>query len=244
MEETQQILQDLGLSEKEVKVYLSLLQLGEETASRISEVSDLNRITTYTLLKSLKEKGFCSVYDKNKVQYFKPVKPEDILSLIEEKRIKVNSIIPMLKAKERQIEEKPETSLFEGAKGIASMLSIILNDAEKKKEVFGYGNLTISEKVIEYASLNWRKARVEKGIKIKAVVDSLKDFEAKKDTKWQKLSQAKVNKDLAKINSYVLLTENLVGYYSLKNELTGVLIKNKEIAQKERFNFELLWKNS
>jgi sugar-specific transcriptional regulator TrmB len=244
METIEQILKDIGLSEKETKVYLALLGLGEETASRISEIANLNRVTTYTLLKSLKEKGFCSIFDKNKVQYFKPIKPEEILGLIEEKKMKINSIIPLLKEKEKETQEKPEVSLFEGQKGISSMLNIILNDADTKKEAFGYGNLTISEKVIEYASINWRKTRIARGIKMRAVIDSLKGFEAKKDKKWQKLSQARINKELEKINAYVLITENLVGYYSFKGDIVGVLIKNKEIAEKEKFNFEMLWKSA
>jgi hypothetical protein len=34
----------------------------------------------------------------------------------------------------------------------------------------------------------------------------------------------------------------LVGYLTFKGELIGILIKNKEIAKKEKFNFDILWK--
>jgi sugar-specific transcriptional regulator TrmB len=162
MEEINKVLESLGLTEKETKVYLAMLMAGEETASRISEIASLNRITAYMILKSLKEKGFCSIYEKNKVQYFKPTKPENVLGLLDEKKEKFNAIIPLLKHQEKQIQEKPEISLFEGKQGIASLMSILLDDAAKKKEVLGYGNVSISEKVIQYQSIYWRKTRLEK----------------------------------------------------------------------------------
>jgi len=242
--EINEILEEVGLNKKEAIVYLSLLNLGESTASRVSEISDINRITTYVILKSLKEKGFCSVYDKNKIQYFKPIKPEQILGLLEEKKEKILAILPLLKKKENLIEDKPELSIFEGKKGITAMLDLILKDAENKKEVFAYGNITITEKLIEYQSLFWRKTRLEKGIKISAVLDSLENFEPKKEEKWRKLSHTRVLRDISKINSYVLITSNLVGYMSFKGELIGILIKNKDIAEKEKFNFDLLWEKA
>ena len=51
--EVGEVLQESGLSKREALVYLALLKTGEETASRISEVSEMNRVTTYGLLKSL-----------------------------------------------------------------------------------------------------------------------------------------------------------------------------------------------
>ncbi len=242
MVEIEEILRETGLSEKEVKVYLALLNLGEQTASRISQIADLNRITTYVILKSLKEKGFCSIYDKNKVQYFKPISPEQILGLLDERKNKIKTILPLLKKEEKKISEKPEISMYEGKKGITSMLNLLLNDAENKKEVVAYGNLTIGEELLKYQSLHWRKTRLSKKIIIKAVLDSLKGFEPKKEKKWRKLTQYKINKDLAKSDTYTLITENYVGHLVLKGELSAILIKNKQMAIKERLNFELLWK--
>jgi len=240
MIEISSILQDLGLSEKEVSVYISLLQLGESAASRVSEIANLNRITTYSLLKSLKEKGFCNIYEKNKIQYFKAINPEQILSLLEEKKTKVKSILPLLKENIRKIGKKPEVELYEGKKGITAMLDILLKDAEKNKQVLAYGNLTIAEKIIEYQSLFWRKARIKKKIKLKGIVDKIPKY-IKENKEWKKLTLRKINKSLGSLNSYILITENYTAYLTLKGELIGILIKSKEIAEKEKFNFQLLW---
>ena len=194
------VLEEVGLSEKEVEIYLALLKLGEASASRVSEIADLNRVTSYVLLKSLSEKGFCSIYTKNNIQHFKPIKPDQIIGILEEKKSKIKTIIPFLKEQEGAVSDKPEVSLFEGKKGVTAMLELMLKEAEKNKLVLAYGNLTIAEKIIEYQSLYWRKTRLSKGIQMQAVVDSLKGFEPKKE----KFTQFKP--DLA--NPSALSTDN------------------------------------
>ncbi len=245
-EEINLILQDLGLSNKEVSVYLSLLQLGEETASRVSEIANLNRVTTYTVLKSLEEKGFCSVYIKNKVQYFKPIKPEQIISLIEERKNKVRTIIPKLKGKQKIIKEKPEVSLYEGKKGLTALLNLIIKDAKAEKLVLAYGNFTKAEKLVKYQSLHWRKSRIKNKIKIKAIIDNVdkKFLEYSKTPEYESLTEIKLLKELSNLNTYTLISKNYTAYIAEKGQLIGVLIKNKEIAEKERFNFELMWKQA
>ena len=112
MPELNVILEEIGLTQKKSEIYLALLKLGEETASRISEIAELNRITTYTILKSLSEKGFCSSYDKNNVQYFKPIKPEQILGLLEEKKKKLKLFFLCLNSKNWFLKKNPKSAYF------------------------------------------------------------------------------------------------------------------------------------
>lgn len=245
MTEITSILEDIGLSEKEVAVYIAMLQLGEETASRISEIAELNRVTTYTLLKSLQEKGFCSIFEKNNVQYFKPIKPENIAKLLQEKKEKVQTIVPLLKQKQKTVTDKPEVMMFEGKKGVVSALEILIEDAKKTKEVFGYGNFEVANKAIEYESLHWRKMRIKHKIKIKAVVNKVIQIEEYKTLKgYKELTKVKENPILEKIKSYSLFSENYAGILLLHGELKVILIKDKATAEKEKFVFDMLWKNS
>ena len=55
-------LESLGLSDKEIRVYISLLELGDSPVNKITERSELIRVTVYPILKSLIEKGFVSKY--------------------------------------------------------------------------------------------------------------------------------------------------------------------------------------
>ena len=63
-------LKDLGLSDKEIIVYLAGLEIGLSSVSGYSEKANLPRTTTYDLLKSLKEKGLSSYVIRSGVKYF------------------------------------------------------------------------------------------------------------------------------------------------------------------------------
>ena len=47
-------LESMDLSNKEAEVYLALLKLGQSGASRIASNTNINRVTVYHLLDSLK----------------------------------------------------------------------------------------------------------------------------------------------------------------------------------------------
>lgn len=63
-------LQNLGLSEKEAKVYTTSLELGPDTVQNIAKESGINRATTYVQIGTLKEKGLISEFEKGKKTYF------------------------------------------------------------------------------------------------------------------------------------------------------------------------------
>ena len=50
-------LQDMGLSEKEAKIYLASLEIGRATADQLAKQAKIVRSTTYVQLESLMKKG-------------------------------------------------------------------------------------------------------------------------------------------------------------------------------------------
>ncbi|MBI4087815.1 TrmB family transcriptional regulator, partial [Candidatus Kaiserbacteria bacterium] len=65
-------LEDLGLSEKEARVYLAALELGQNTAERIAKQASVNRSTTYVQLDSLMKMGLISTHEEDKKTLFAP----------------------------------------------------------------------------------------------------------------------------------------------------------------------------
>jgi sugar-specific transcriptional regulator TrmB len=84
--EIQVILKNFGLSEKEIAVYLALVELGPSSVREISAKSKVNRGTSYDILKSLIALGIVSYYNKESKQYFMAEAPEKLLSAIDQKK--------------------------------------------------------------------------------------------------------------------------------------------------------------
>ena len=68
-------LQKFGLSEKEAKIYLALLELGTATVSDIAEKAEINRSNTYVLLNSIAERDLVSISERNGYYTLKQLSP-------------------------------------------------------------------------------------------------------------------------------------------------------------------------
>src|SRR5579872_7461086 len=131
--EIQVILKNFGLSEKEIAVYLALIELGPSSVREISAKSKVNRGTTYDILKSLMDLGIVSYYNKESKQYFVAEPPERLLAAIDQKkenldevRSNVEQSLPLIRTLFEKQGGKPAVKLYEGAKGIKLILDDVL----------------------------------------------------------------------------------------------------------------------
>ena len=123
-------LRKLGLTEKEVQVYLAGLELGPDSVQNIAKKAGLTRPTTYEIIRSLENKGlFAEAKEKKKNQFFAQ-SPEKILGIlriqkreIEEKEREFIRIIASLEAKYPK--EKEGIKLFKGKEGLKALGEII-----------------------------------------------------------------------------------------------------------------------
>ena len=121
-------LQKIGLNPNEIKIYLTLLRLGEAKAGEISKESQINRTTTYDSIERLIEKGLVSYSIEANRKIFKPVSPERLLDDLKEKQKIVEKSLPELNELFNKSKEKEESDIYKGKKGIRS----ILNDINEK----------------------------------------------------------------------------------------------------------------
>ncbi len=239
-EEVKEALESLGLSEKEMRVYTSLLELGDSPVNKITERSELMRVTVYPVLKTLIEKGFVSKYSMDRKSYFKAINPEQILDMIKEKENKVRLALPSLKTMINKIETKTSVELFKGSKGISSFFEKIYSGEDK--ELWAYGNGDLIEEIIKYQSLHGRKLRINKKIKLNIVLSPVK-LEYMNDPSYREFTKIKFNEELKNIGIYIIFSRKIVGIMDLTKEINAILIENEEVAKYHKFIFDRLKKS-
>ena len=67
---------NFGLSEKEAKIYLALLELEMATVFEVAKQSGINRSSAYVVLEGLKKKGLVGISDDKKVRRYIAASPE------------------------------------------------------------------------------------------------------------------------------------------------------------------------
>jgi len=233
-------LNDLGLNDKQAKIYINLLQSGQSTAYRIAELTSLKRPTVYVVLEELRLKGLVLKIPNAKKQLFSAKSPYELFAESEEKLERAKMILPQLLALTKT-ENKPKTFLFEGVVGYKEAVNMDLEEM-RDKEILGFysqsseGTLKVSNVIDDHF-----KKRKEYNIKTRAIVpdhESMKDIE----NRYGNFSVKKISTDLYSTEDAIDIGENYVKIFS-KN-LNTLVIKDKNIAKMFRQIFEMVWENS
>ncbi|MDO8667717.1 MAG: helix-turn-helix domain-containing protein [bacterium] len=243
------IFKKLGLSEKETAVYLSLLEQGAVSVRNLAKAADLNRGTTYDILKKLQELGLASFFHKNTRQHFVAEEPDKILKLLASRQAelsmaeeKIIELIPELKSLQEKGGDKPVTKFYEGKSGVKFILDDILISmkALSQKDYYVYSAAGVREDVYG-AYPDFNKKRIKQNIKANTISLSAGGGTYGLDErKW--LPSASSGQ--VEMMTYILIYADKCAYISRdsRNNPVGVIIENKMIYETQKILFKELWK--
>lgn len=242
--EIQIILKNFGLSEKEIAVYLALVELGPSSVRDISAKSKVNRGTSYDILKSLISLGVVSYYNKESKQYFIAEQPEKLLSAIDQKKEDLDEVrknversLPLIRTLFEKQGGKPAVKLYEGAKGIKQILEDVLSSDEK--EYYLYSSSTTEDRKSIYTEIpDFSKKRIAKQIYVKIISLGEGGQLVGLDERKQMPTGGKKIK-----STHEIIYAGKVAHISIdKNDNpVGVVIQNEEIYNTQKLIFEFNW---
>ncbi len=237
-------LRKFGLNEKEIKIYLFLLENGPSPVRVIAKLTNINRGTTYDILKSLMSNDLISYYHKQTHQYFAVEDPEKLVKVLERKKVELNqvgdqltNIIPELKSLYNKVGEKPVVKFYEGYKGVKFVLQDVLEkiDRLKDKEYYAFSSADIKNYLYK-AFPDYNEQRIKKKIRVKTISlgagGSLTGLDARK---W--LSQTHGSP------SYVIIYGERVAMFSTTSnkQPIALIMEDKALAATQKMIFEFIW---
>jgi len=167
------ILNDLiefGLTEKEAKTYLALLELETASVNEISKKAHINRSSAYVTLESLKNRGLVGVSDDKVTRQYVASSPDVLLRSSEQyvqkqQNIckKIESAVPEMKSLYKGIKKKPTVRVFEGKIGIMNAFEDALISRDKHFRVMS-APLNLGSFMPEYLP-KYVEKRIQAGIR-------------------------------------------------------------------------------
>ena len=119
------LLEKIGLTEGEAKVYMASLSLGQSTTGAIIKEAKVSTSKVYNILDRLSKKGLVSTIIKNNRKYFKASDPSRLKEFIEikekeilEEKAEIDKMIPSLQQMQKYAAPKQEAEILEGIRGI------------------------------------------------------------------------------------------------------------------------------
>src|SRR3989344_897021 len=121
MEDIEKSIEKLGLSDKEAKVYMAALEIGETTVTELAKKAILKRATVHLAISSLIMLGLLSETKKGKKRVISPVHPRRLLELAKFRANQIEDHFSDLLAIYNSPKEKPKIQVFEGEEGVRSL---------------------------------------------------------------------------------------------------------------------------
>ena len=129
------IIKNLGLTDYEIEIFLTLIKNGPLSAYEISRKTGLYRQACYDALNRLQEKGFVSSVLKNGKKIFQAIDPKQISGFLDEQKKQYESILPELLKMRSLGNEDISVEVFKGKNIVKIALRDIINTLKKGGEV-------------------------------------------------------------------------------------------------------------
>lgn len=236
----------LGLSDKEAKVYLALIELGQASPSEVASYSGVNRATTYVILEELRKKGLATSLEKNKKIHFIAESPERLKNLFETEKEKLEenfsdlkNVLPDLEKLYESRGERPKVRFFEGKEGIAA----IREDVLKVKTNYFYQIVPIDESYRFFPPKpNDHREKMAK--KLSKILRKTIYTTKKGRIFPEKSGKLDFNKFLSgeKFSTEVVIYGKKVALVAHKNKPIGIIIEDEVISHTVKVIFEIIWK--
>ncbi len=241
-------LEEAGLSDKEAKIYLQLIQLEEASVAELAQKTKIKRPTVYTILSSLSKKGLVTEVEENKKFRYVAEPPERLKTYLERKESAlselkerfINDVIPQIKSVQREVGEKPEVKFYSGKEGIVSINEDVYDDNPDDSPIYiMYSKDLLDDVFKDRESDKYKKIRKTKQVKAK-VLYNWSQGEKQSDELAQRV---KVDEKKYPFYADISIYKDKVRISILGKHLSAVYIRSKDLAETLKSLFNLAFDN-
>ncbi len=249
----QQLLEKLGLAQKEAAVYVALLELAQDTVQNIARKAGVNRATTYVILEKLMRYGLASQTKKGKKTYFVAEDPRELANILsaqqhelEARRHLLDESLGQFTAVYNAKQGKPTVRYYEGEDGLEALDRYGRDRLQSNDgDIVSLSPFDLLDEVFparRAASLDERvKAKIKSRVIYTRAAGPISDEENKR-----RLREAiHVSKDVLPISGPIsILTWGIKLYQMESGTPYGILIEDEAMAKTLRAMFELAWEGA
>lgn len=231
-------LENIGLTKKQAKTFLALLELGSSPIGKIAKKADLARSTTYEALEALKKRNLVSTFKKKKVNYFTAEEPRRIVLENKKKTKELIEALPELESLQLKSKVQPEVRFYQGKKGLKTVIEEML---EEKNEILAISSTDDLFNVLEFYFPKFVQRRIKRKIPIRTIFRESEKARERKALGKEQLRKAKLMPKEYEFHGVIAIWKNKVAMVSLKEEVNALVLASGELYQMYKALFNYIW---
>lgn len=235
------LLRDVGIDDKEARVYLAILELGNATVIDISNRSSIKRTTIYFILEKLKSIGMVHEANIDTKTFYTAERPENIIRQYKEKVDQLSSSLNLFQALGRKGIDRSQIHFFDSEEGFKMVWRTLFRSGEKE-----YLIITDPREMLHFVRKNYItgkiiKEKLELGIKSRQLVAA---SEYAKEIVVKDKDENRVSKTLPReypLHYTTIIFGDTVALISPLLENIIMLCKSRAFAGSQRSLFNIVW---
>lgn len=239
-----EVLKNYWFSEKEAKVYLASLELGNAIASSVARKAEENRVTTYSILKELISRWIINEIQKNWVKYFSAISPEELIKHEEQKLEKLKWVLPELMAISNAYNNKTKVYFYDWLNKVKELFLEIVDEWDNLNEPFlvFVGTQNMDDRFREFFDWEFKEYRLKQKNPTKAIISD-------SNSNYSKYHQENHNTLIIEDEVFEMWNEIVIYWWKVailsynKDEIYWLVIESKVLSKWLKSMFNLIWKS-
>lgn len=230
-------LQEYGLTDQEITVYLILLQKGKCTLQEVAKETPVPRSTVYNTLNYLGKKGLVSKLTIKNVSHYSAADPIKFKENLKRKENVIDSILPELSRLKDSVDFNNNVEVYEGAIGVFTVYSDVFKE-KGQKYYFGSHSMFVPE--LKHYPMTARQLRIQRKIPAKIILDSGHEplFD---DPDYKKITEIRYLPLLKNFKCTVFIYGKKVGLFTHQKGIMAIIISHEQVAIAMKILFDTLW---
>lgn len=241
----QSVIEQLGYSDHEAKLYLASLKTGESNIADLAHIVQMPRSTVKELLDGMQLKGLVNYYEKHGRKYWVAENPEKLMNTLKERETTLGAVLPELKAVVNNSRSgKPNIRLYTGIEEIKLIMDDII---DSKRHVLALVSEDDFRKDMgeDYMD-NFIERRKQHFLNIKFIgphSERTKVLKSRDSNEARHTRFLPEHVELRRVSNFIY--GDKVALISLnQKEPTGIVIEDPNIARAMSIYFDSLWHHS
>ena len=245
------VLENIGLTKNEVKVYLALIDLGETTTTPLVKRAVIPSSKVYPALDRLIQKGLVSYILKSNKKFYSATNPRNLIDFLstkekdlEQQKEEVEKLIPQFLLKQTMREVPAEAQVYEGQEGIRTIFYSMFNELKRGDEYYVFYSGTFEEFTswkLFFRSIHIKREKL--GIIVKMILDAQLKSVAREVGKGLKNYKVRFFQEPLP-NSWTMIYQDKVLIATAIPQTIGFVIQSKAITDQYKTFFQSMWKRA
>lgn len=234
------LVEQAGFTEKEARVYLALLELGQGDVSDIAKIAELKRSIIYVILEGLIKRGYASEVPNKKINTYQAADPSVIVAQLKSVTKNFLEMLPFLQTLGGKNKKRPKMTYYETKEGIWK----VYEEIGQAKDPFYITSYSFIEKAFPGSVEKWikedEKTALADGYHL--VPNNPDDIEIGK--KFSKANQrVRIIESVENLQMDFTIFENKLAITSLADSPFVVVIESEDLINSMRPIFEIAWRS-